>query len=86
VQAALLERGIDARLNQVDSALERLVDLRNILLRTAGGYDFAVSAFPLIIARSRRLHDWINLRREVFAHAGDIAPETAPPELQGRLW
>ncbi|MFP4440780.1 MAG: TIR domain-containing protein [Chloroflexaceae bacterium] len=86
VHAALLERGIDARLNQVDAALERLVDLRNILLRTAGGYDFAVSAFPLIIARSRRLHDWINLRREVFAHAGDIAPETAPPELQGRLW
>lgn len=86
VHAALQEHGIAARLNQVDSALERLVDLRNILMRTSSGYDFAVSAFPLIIARSRRLNDWINLRREVFAHAGDIAPETAPPELQGRLW
>jgi hypothetical protein len=45
-----------------------------------------VTAFPLILSRSRRIADWIALRREVFAHAGDIAPEMAPPNLQGRLW
>lgn len=86
IHAALERRGVAATLNQVDAALERLVDLRNILERTLEGYQFAVTAFPLIIARSMRLADWFNLRREVFAHAGDIAPETAPPELQGRLW
>lgn len=86
VHDALAHHGIVARLNQVDAALERLVDLRNILCRTSEGYDFAVNAFPLIIAKSQRLSDWIDLRREVFTHAGDIAPETAPPELQGRLW
>ncbi len=86
VHHALATRGIRARLNQVDAALERLVDLRNILVRTASGYAFAVTAFPLIMAQSRRLNDWIELRREVFIQAGDIAPETAPPDLQGRLW
>jgi hypothetical protein len=86
VHDALSRYGVVATLNQVDSALERLVDLRNILERTLGGYEFAVAAFPLIIARSARLSDWLSLRREVFVQAGDIAPETAPPELQGRLW
>lgn len=86
MQEALSRYDITARLNQVDSALERLVDLRNILCRTASGYEFAVTAFPRMIAKSRRLPDWIDLRREVFTHVGDIAPETAPPELQGRLW
>lgn len=86
VHEMLVQHDINARLNQVDAALERLVDLRNILARTPGGYDFAVSAFPRIIGKSKRLHDWIDLRREVFMHVGDIAPETAPPELQGRLW
>jgi hypothetical protein len=86
VHDALSRYGVVATLNQVDSALERLVDLRNILERTLGGYEFAVAAFPLIIARSARLSDWLSLRREVFAQAGDIAPETVPPELQGRLW
>lgn len=86
IQEALERYEVNATLNQVDAALERLVDLRNILERTSDGYDFAVTAFPKIIARSRRLSDWIGLRREVFVHAGDIAPETAPPELQGRLW
>lgn len=86
VHEALSRFEVAATLNQVDAALERLVDMRNILERTRDGYDFAVSAFPLIIAQSARLSDWINLRREVFARAGDIAPEMAPPELQGRLW
>ena len=86
VHEALVSRGVVATLNQVDAALERLVDLRSILYRTSEGYDFLVPAFPLIVSKSRRVPDWIALRREVFVQAGDIAPETAPPELQGRLW
>jgi hypothetical protein len=86
VHEALAKHGVVATLNQVDAALERLVDLRSILNRTPEGYDFAVTAFPLIISKSRRVSDWIALRREVFIQAGDIAPEMAPPELQGRLW
>ena len=66
IQHALERYEVNATLNQVDAALERLVDLRNILERTSDGYDFAVTAFPKIIARSRRLSDWIGLRREVF--------------------
>ena len=86
VHEALAKSGIVATLNQVDAALERLVDLRSILGHIPAGYDFAVTAFPRIISKSKRLSDWIALRREIFVHAGDIAPETAPPELQGRLW
>jgi transcriptional regulator with GAF, ATPase, and Fis domain len=86
IHEALAAKGITATLNQIDAALERLVDLRNILERTSAGYDFAVTAFPLIISKSKRVPDWIALRREVFVHVGDIAPEMAPPELKGRLW
>ncbi len=86
IHEALGQHGVAATLNQIDAALERLVDMRNILERSTGGYEFAVTAFPLMIARSMRLADWLHLRREVFANAGDIAPETAPPEYQGRLW
>lgn len=86
VYEALAKNGVSATLNQVDAALERMVDLRNILDRTPEGYDFAVAAFPVVVSKSKRLPDWIALRREVFAHAGDIEPETAPPELKGRLW
>jgi hypothetical protein len=86
VHGGLVEQRLPATLNQVDGALERLVDLRTILTRTEEGYDFAVTAFPRIIAKSRRVPDWIALRKEIFLAAGDIAPEKAPPDLQGRLW
>jgi len=46
VHEALAKSGVAATLNQVDAALERLVDLRSILGRTPEGYDFAVTAFP----------------------------------------
>jgi predicted AAA+ superfamily ATPase len=86
VHDVLAKNGITATLNQVDAALERLVDLRRILARSPEGYQFAVEAFPLIVAKSKRVSDWVALRREIFVHVGDILPEKAPPELQGRLW
>jgi hypothetical protein len=82
----LLHIGLDVTLNQVDDTLESLVNLRNILRHTAQGYEFDVAAFPLIVARLPRLSDLIELRREIFTSAGDIDPETAPPELRGKLW
>lgn len=86
VHKALSQKDFSVNLNQVDAALERLVDLRRLLRRTADGYEFAVTAFPLIISRSERVSDWIALRRESFVLAGDIPPETAPIPVQGTLW
>ena len=65
-------------LNQVDEALERLVDLRNILHRTNKGYEFAVTAFPQIITKTARLNDLIALDCETYEQYGDVEP--------GRRW
>jgi hypothetical protein len=73
---SLLGQDIQVDLNQVDDALERLVDLRNILQRTAEGYEFAVTAFPDVIAKTARLADWIALNREVYEHHGDVEPHS----------
>jgi hypothetical protein len=86
IHQALLGKGIQATLNQTNAALERLVDLRSILTYTAGGYDFAVTAFPLIISSSRQVDNLVALRREIFTTAGDVLPEMAPCGLQGALW
>jgi CheY-like chemotaxis protein len=72
VHDALTSRGIEVTLNQVDDALERLVDLRNILKRTAEGYDFAVTAFWKVIAKTARLDDLIALNCETYRHHGDV--------------
>jgi len=76
LQEALITRGIQVELSQVDDALERLVDLRNILQRTSTGYEFAVTAFPEIIAKTARLDDLIALNRETFQHHGDVEPHS----------
>ncbi|MBC7250345.1 MAG: tetratricopeptide repeat protein [Anaerolineae bacterium] len=76
VHEALISRGIEVTLNQVDNALERLVDLRNILQRTAEGYEFAVAAFPEVIAKTARLDDLIALNRETYQHHGDVEPRS----------
>ncbi|MBC8492597.1 MAG: hypothetical protein H8D43_02335 [Chloroflexi bacterium] len=74
VHEALTHRGLEVTLNQVDDALERLVDLRNILHRTAKGYEFAVTAFPEVIAKTARLDDLLALNRETYQHHGDVEP------------
>jgi energy-coupling factor transporter ATP-binding protein EcfA2 len=76
VHEALTNCGIESTLNQVDDALERLVDLRNILQRTAEGYEFAVTAFPEIIAKTARLDDLIALNRETYQQYGDVEPRS----------
>jgi hypothetical protein len=86
VHETLLYAGVDVTLNQVDDTLESLVNLRNILRHTPQGYDFDVAAFPTIVSHLPRLSDLIELRREIFVSAGDIDPESAPPELRGKLW
>jgi len=67
---------IRTTLNEVDDALERLVDLRNILQRTAEGYEFAVTAFPEVIAKTARLDDLIALNRETYQRHGDVEPRS----------
>jgi len=76
VHEALSKRGVSATLNEVDDALERLVDLRNILHRTAEGYEFAVGAFPEVIAKTARLDDLIALNSETYQRYGDVEPRS----------
>ena len=76
VHEALRDRGVQATLNEMDDALERLVDLRNILQRTPDGYEFAVTAFPEVIATTARLDDFIALNRETYQHYGDVEPRS----------
>ena len=76
VYHVLTDCGLQVTLNQADDALERLVDLRNILERTAEGYDFAVSAFPEVIAKTARLDDLIALNSETYQRHGDVEPRS----------
>jgi len=71
VHAALQRLDLAVTLNQVDEALENLVDLRNILQRTADGYEFAVTALPLVITKTGRPHDLIALNCETYRQSGD---------------
>ena len=68
VQKALRRHEIDPSLQEVESALKRLVDLRNILRPTSDGYDFSVTAFPGIISKfsPKRLDDIIALNCEGY--------------------
>lgn len=86
VHQALQRDEVDTTLNQVLAAMERLVDLRNMLHRTEDGYSLAVPAVQNVISTHKRLPEWIRLRREIFRHAGDILPEYAPEDLRGDLW
>jgi tetratricopeptide (TPR) repeat protein len=58
-------------------ALERLVDLRNILRRTRanGGYEFAATAFRKAVALAGFADDYITRYREVYLRDGDVVPE-----------
>ncbi|MCP4699066.1 MAG: hypothetical protein GY862_19770 [Gammaproteobacteria bacterium] len=60
-----LENRCDLRpeAGEVDNALQQLVDLRSILRRNSKGYEFAVKAFPLVVAETMTLNDML----EVFA-------------------
>jgi len=64
--SALADLNLHPLLNQVNDALESLVDLRNILQRTDDGYEFAVTAFPEVISKTSKLDDLIALTCEKY--------------------
>ncbi|MCL4298981.1 MAG: hypothetical protein KJ077_24805 [Anaerolineae bacterium] len=72
----LNNRYLSVTLNQVDDAMERLVDLRNILRRTPDGYEFLVNAFPEVIAKTSRLEDLIAINCETYQQHGDVVSHT----------
>lgn len=60
---ALLEReaGISPGADAVQGALDRLTDIRSILGRSVGGYDFAVAAFPRVLNDTVTLEDLLGV-------------------------
>jgi serine/threonine protein kinase len=67
VRQALAERcGLRPKARKVDDALQRLVDLRSILKRTPTGYEFAVQAFPRVVAGTMTLDDMLEILTEEY--------------------
>jgi hypothetical protein len=50
----------------VKAALDRLVDLRSILKRSRAGYEFAVEAFPLVVANSTTAEDLLIVFKSLY--------------------
>jgi len=68
VRPALTKRcGLRPKAREVDDALQRLVDLRSILKRTSTGYEFAVTAFPRVVAGTMTLDDMLEVWVEDYA-------------------
>jgi len=68
VRQALAERcNLHPKAREVDDALQRLVDLRSILKRTPTGYEFAVTAFPRVVAGTMTLEDMLEVWVEDYA-------------------
>jgi len=64
---ALAERcNLRPKAREVDDALQRLVDLRSILKRTPTGYEFAVEAFPRVVAGTMTLDDMLEVLVEDY--------------------
>lgn len=72
VREALVERcDLCPRAREVDDALQRLVDLRSILKRTPTGYEFAVKAFPRVVAGTMTLDDMLEILSEEYQEQGE---------------
>jgi hypothetical protein len=56
---------------EVDDALQRLVDLRSILKLTPAGYEFAVEAFPRVVAGTMTLDDMLEILTEEYREQGE---------------
>jgi hypothetical protein len=64
---ALAERcNLHPKAREMDEALQRLVDLRSILKRTPAGYEFAIEAFPLVVAGTMTLTDMLEILTEEY--------------------
>ncbi|MCL4868912.1 MAG: GAF domain-containing protein [Anaerolineae bacterium] len=55
------------KIGEVDKALQSLVDLRSILKQTPDGYEFAVSAFPRVVAGTMTLTDMLAVFIEQYS-------------------
>lgn len=76
VHEALGRHRVQATLNEVNNALERLVELRNILTRIDAKYGFAVAAFPKVLAQSNEyLLNLIALNRDTYQLYGDVVSQ-----------
>jgi hypothetical protein len=72
VRQALVERcNLRPKARQVDDALQRLVDLRSILKRTPTGYEFAIEAFPRVVAGTMTLDDMLEILAEEYRERGE---------------
>lgn len=60
-QASSARCNLSVKNKELDEALQQLVDLRSLLRRTQAGYDFAVEAFPLVVAGTVTLNDQIDI-------------------------
>lgn len=72
VREALAVRcGLQLKPREVDDALQRLVDLRSILKHTPAGYQFAVGAFPRVVAGTMTLADMLEILTEEYQEQGE---------------
>jgi hypothetical protein len=63
--------GLQPSAREIDDALQRLVDLRSILKRTPSGYEFAVKAFPRVVAGTMTLNDMLMILTEEYEERGE---------------
>jgi HEAT repeat protein len=72
IRQALAYIGMKSSAREINEALERLVDLRTILRREQGGYDFAVTALPGVIAQTTTISDTLEDLRNTYLEKGDV--------------
>lgn len=63
----IIVRKMTPKIGEVDKALQSLVDLRSILKQTPDGYEFAVSAFPRVVAGTMTLTDMLAVFIEQYS-------------------
>jgi len=66
------ELGVDAKAQEVDAALRRLVELRSLLAHTPQGYEFAIRAFPAVIGQTGTAKDLLEVLSEEYHASGDV--------------
>jgi hypothetical protein len=66
LEAVAKRTGLNLKVKEIDDALQRLVTLRSILKHTSKGYEFAVEAFPFVIANTVTLNDMLHVISEDY--------------------
>lgn len=75
VEDALGDQNLIVTATEIDNALQRLVDLRSILRRVPGGYQFAVEAFPQVVTGRMTSKDMLRILKEEYIQkqtSGDL--------------